>query len=237
MQLDKDIKHGCYRKTQKRIPAEESSHSFDEEKSGIRKPDTHPQLMDERRNDKCSCGQYFISVFLLEKTPVKKIESAKTHKLKGGKVEVDTTVLRYPHTQGKDNGSPKTDRSIEQLLSHEIDHRDKSDRAQDTDQPEIEHRESEDLGKKCRNIRIKNGFVIDVPGREKRITKVQDLLGRQIVESFIHPQREGIQRSDKKKKDKDTKKGETCPCQKVSFLLNFSGQKSVQQLVLIQGPG
>jgi hypothetical protein len=193
--------------------------------------------MDKRRNNKGDRGQNFILVPLLKKTPVKKIETSKTHELKRGKVEVDAPVLCNPYAQGKDNGSAQADYSIEQLFPHEIDHGDEGDRAQNADQSEVEHGETEDPCKKGRNICIKNGLVINVPGGEKRIAQIQDLLCRQIIESLIHPEREGIQRLDEEEKDKSGKKSKAHPGQKVGSLLNSREQTIVQQLFLIPGLG
>jgi hypothetical protein len=72
--------------------------------------------------------------------------------------------------------------------------------------------------------------------REKRIAQVQNFLGRKIIKSLIHPEREGIQGLDKQDKDQAGIKSETHPNQDIAFLLNSFEQNCVQQLVLIQGP-
>jgi hypothetical protein len=176
-------------------------------------------------------------VFFFKKTSVKKIEATKTYYLKWGKIEVDAPIFRNPHTQGKDNGSTQANHSIEQPFSQKIDHREERYSTKNTDQPEVKHCESKDLGKKGRNIRIKNSFVINMAGGEKRIALIQNLLGSQIVKTFIHPEREGIQRLDENEKDNKGKKNEAHPSQKVSFLLNSFEQNIVQQLFLISSPG
>jgi len=232
MELDEDIKDRCQRKAQHHIPAKESLHSFDQEKSGIAEPDTHPQLVDERRNDKCGCGQSLVLAFLFEKSPVKKIDARKSHQLERGEVEVDTPVLCHPHAQGKNYGRTQTDSPVEQPFSKKIDHGNERHSTENADQPEVEHSESEDPGKKSRNIRIQNRFVIDVSGGEERITQLQYFLSGKIVETLIHPEREGIQGLDEEEKDQEAKQSEAHPGPEVGFLLNSFEQNGVQKLVL-----